>query len=581
MIDQKLIDEINEKTPIVDLVSEFVSLSKKGKNYMGLCPFHQEKTPSFSVSPEKNIAKCMGCGEGGSPVNFYRKIKNISFDDACHELAERAGIELKSKREKVQDPNEHLYKLLNETASFYAFNLKNSEKGHEAMKYLQNRQMTIESIDHFRLGYAPPFGDTLYQVLKDKGYQVSDMIKLGVVKQKDDGSYYDLMSDRVIFPVTDQKGHVVGFSGRTMNPKESAKYINSPETHLFKKGLLIYHFFEGIEEFRKSKQIILYEGFFDVISSYMADVKNGVATMGTALTKDQAKLMKSVAPSVLIAYDGDDAGQKATDHAIPILEAQGLKVEVLEIPDKMDPDEFIKDYGPEAYDKLFYDHISDPYQFRYQYFKKNKKWDNANDVKLFKSQVIDMIKYADTSIQAMYQRKLSTDLNMPLEAIEIPKKVVQKPFPELPTKKDLKKVLNKFEKAERYLVFAMLKSREVAMKVKQALKVTDFADHMTANIRLRIINYYETHAEMDVNDFIDTLSQVEREHVINHLFMDTIWLGNEAISEEQVTEFIEINKLANDKRRLDYLKKKIVDETNTQTENDEYHALLIKTKMKK
>jgi DNA primase len=520
----------------------------------------------------------MGCGEGGSPVNFYRKIKNISFDDACHELAERAGIELKTKREKIQDPNEHLYKLLNETAAFYTFNLKNSEKGHEAMKYLQNRQMTIESIDHFRLGYAPPFGDTLYHVLKDKGYQVSDMIKLGVVKQKDDGSYYDLMSDRVIFPITDHKGRVVGFSGRTMNPKESAKYINSPETHLFKKGLLLYHFYEGLEDMRKSKQIILYEGFFDVMSSYMADVKNGVATMGTALTKDQAKLMKSVVPSVLIAYDGDDAGQKATDHAIPILEAQGLKVEVLEIPDKMDPDEFIKDYGPEAYDKLFYDHISDPYQFRYQYYRKNKKLDNANDVKLFKSQVIDMIKFADTSIQAMYQRKLSTDLNMPLEAIEIPKKVAQRTLPDLPVKKEQKKVLNKFEKAERYLVFAMLNSRDVAMRVKQALKVTDFADHMTANIRLKILNYYESHVSMDVNDFMDTLSHDEREHLINHLFMDTIWKEKEIITDEQVTEFIEINKLANDKRRLDYLRQKVDNESNTLQDVIERDMLMKKLK---
>ncbi|PKK92974.1 MAG: DNA primase [Tenericutes bacterium HGW-Tenericutes-6] len=581
MIDQKLIDEINEKTPIVDLVSEFVSLSKKGKNYMGLCPFHQEKTPSFSVSPEKNIAKCMGCGEGGSPINFYRKIKQISFDDACHDLAERAGIVLKTRKEKVLDPNEHLFNLLQETASFYQFNLKNSEKGHEALKYLQQRQMTIDSIDHFRLGYAPPFSDTLYQLLKDKGYQVSDMIKLGVVKQKDDGSYYDLFSDRVIFPITDFKGRVVGFSGRTMNSKESIKYINSPETSLFKKGLLLYHFYEGLEDIRKTKQIILYEGFFDVISSYMADIKNGVATMGTALTKDQAKLMKQVAPSVLIAYDGDNAGQKATDHAIPILESQGLKVEVLEIPDKMDPDEFIKDYGPEAYDKLFYDHISDPYQFRYQYYRKGKKFDNANDVKLFKNQIIDMIKYADTSIQAMYQRKLSLDLNMPLEAIEIPKKVVPREVPYLPPKKEIKKILNKFEKAERYLVFAMLRSREVAMLVKKSLKVTDFADHMTANIRLKIANYYDSHVKMDVNDFLDTLTHDEREHMINHLFMDTIWLEEEPITDEQVTAFIEINKLANDKRRLDYLIQKVNDDNFTDADVEERDMLMKKLKTRK
>jgi DNA primase len=215
-MDNKLIELINEKTPIVDLVSEFVSLQKAGKNYRGLCPFHQEKTPSFFVSPEKNICKCYGCGEGGSPINFYRKIKNISFQEAAEELAEKAGIEIeKTKRQK--DPYESFYQLLHEVKEFYKFNLKNSEKGQKALDYLYKRELSDEIIEHFEIGYAPEHSDALYKLLNDKGYQVSDMIKLGVVKQKDDGSYYDLFSNRIIFPITNAKGSVVGFSGRTLN----------------------------------------------------------------------------------------------------------------------------------------------------------------------------------------------------------------------------------------------------------------------------------------------------------------------------------------------------------------------------
>ncbi|MFA7422437.1 MAG: DNA primase, partial [Acholeplasmataceae bacterium] len=401
-MDNKLIEQINEKTPIVELVSEFVTLQKAGKNYRGLCPFHQEKTPSFFVSPEKNICKCYGCGEGGSPINFYRKIKNISFQEAAEELAERAGITVE-KAVKQKDPYEVFYQLMHEAKEFYKFNLKNSEKGQEALKYLHQREINDPIIDHFELGYAPEHSDALYKLLNDKGYQVSDMIKLGVVKQKDDGSYYDLFSNRLIFPITNPKGSVVGFSGRTMNPKDSIKYVNSPETVIFKKGQLLYHFNEALPDIRRNKQVVLFEGFFDVISSYDAGIQNGVATMGTSLTIEQAKLIKQFTDSIIIAYDGDDPGMKATLSAINILEKVKLKTEVLTIPESLDPDEFIKAYGPEKYEGLFGEYLKDPYQFRYQYYKKGKDLSNSNDITAFKNQVLEMLSYADKAIQNIYK----------------------------------------------------------------------------------------------------------------------------------------------------------------------------------
>ncbi len=573
-MDDKLIELINEKTSIVDLVSEFVSLQKRGKNFAGLCPFHQEKTPSFFVSPEKNICKCYGCGEGGSPINFLRKIKNISFEEAAHELAEKAGIEVKEKKVK-KDPYETFYALMNEVASFYEFNLKHSEKGIDAVNYLYQRQLVDEQIKHFRLGLAPSFGNTIYQLLKNKGYQVSDMIKCGVVKQNDQGEYYDLFADRITFPITDPKGRVVGFSGRTMNPKETVKYMNSPETIIFKKGLLLYHFYEALPEIRKEKQVILYEGFFDVISSYAAGMKHGVATMGTSLTKEQAKLIKSVSQSLIIAYDGDSAGLKAADHAIPVLEKEGLKVEVLTIPEKMDPDDFIKSYGPEAYEKLFGEYTEDMYQFRYRYYRMGKNLSNANDLKEYKKAVMQMIQLSDPSIRAYYIQRLSTEFNIPMSELDTSKPRVVVNEPKIPTK-ERPKTLNRYEKAERYLILAMLKSRQYAKLAQAQLKSTDFANAITATIRLKIEHYYDEHLEFLVEDFLDTLTNEQRELMEQDILKDTLWKNGTMFDEKDIKDYIFLVLEANDKRRLDELNMRIqnIEEYNEELTKERDELLL-------
>jgi DNA primase len=564
-VEQKLLDLINEKTSIVDLVSEFVVLAKKGKNYMGLCPFHNEKTPSFSVSPEKNIAKCMGCGEGGSPINFYRKIKNLSLNDAAIELANRAGIEIKNQQQKQKDPNEKHYQMMFEAASFYQFNLKNSEKGQEALDYLYKRQMTDELINYFKLGYAPSYGNNLYHLLKDKGYAVSDMIEFGLVKQNDLGEYYDLFSDRVMFPITNHLGYVVGLSGRTLNKNDMVKYINSPETKIFKKGKLLYHISDALSEIRKTKQVILYEGFFDVISSYGAGIKNVCATMGTALTKDQAKLIKSVTNSIVVAFDGDQAGLKAIDHSIPILESEKLKVEVLMIPEKMDPDEFIRSYGPDKYEMLFGEFTSDAYQFRYSYYKMGKDLTNANDLKEFKKNIMDMIKYSDASIKSFYINKLSIELNIPLEDLTV-KEVKQINKPTLPKNDQRPKMLNKYQKAERILLFESLRSKTVFEKIKNSLKTTDFADHLTASIRFKLNDYYDENIELDLNEFMDTLNLEQRDYLSETLLKDMFWISSIKVLEQDLNQYIDLVKEANLRRRLDFLNQKLSDfEENTES----------------
>lgn len=559
-MDRKLIEQINEKTPILELVSEFVTLQKTGKNYRGLCPFHQEKTPSFFVSPEKNICKCYGCGEGGAPINFYRKIKNIPFDQAAEELAKRAGIEIqKAIREK--DPYESFYKLMTEAKEFYKYNLKHSEKGHEALKYLYNREFSDEIVEHFEIGYAPSHSNVLYQLLNDKGYLVSDMIKLGLVKQRDDGSYYDLFSDRLIFPITNPKGLVVGFSGRTLNKKETIKYINSPETVIFKKGHLLYHFNEALPEIRKNKQIVLYEGFFDVISSYKAGIKHGVATMGTALTIEQAKLMKQFTDSIVVAFDGDKAGLSATMKTIPLLEKVRLKTEILTIPDQMDPDDFIKSYGPEKYEALFGEFTADPYQYRYQFYKRGKDLSNANDITTFKNNVLDMLAYADQSIQNIYKNRLATDLKVSPEAFSI--KVRKQPV--LPVKdslpvKERTRISNKYEKAERYLIYAMLRSKEDSAHIQARLKMSDFVDQVQSTIRILIDSYYKDHDTLEVDEFVDGLNNEQREYATKVLFNDILWEEKATIDHQEFDNYISLVKQANYMRRKTYVREKLEQE---------------------
>lgn len=428
MIDKALIDRINKETDIVKLVSEFVSLEKRGKNYMGLCPFHDEKTPSFSVSPEKNLAVCMGCRKGGNPVTFLQLIKNVSYQDAIKELADRLGIEVKVENKK-KDPNESLYNLMDEATAFYQYALKHTNKGQEAFQYLLDRGLTEEDINHFQIGFAP-HADNLYKLLRSKGYPTTDMMKLGLVSQNEEGKYYDIFRSRIIFPIKDSLGRIVGFSGRTTKKTEPAKYINSTETPIFKKGELLYHLSDAKLHSVKQGFVVLNEGFFDVIQTFKAGLKSVVATMGTALTKNHAQQLKKITNHVVVVYDGDNAGIEATLKSIPILKDEKINVSVLHLKDKLDPDEYIKKNGYESYKSLFNDSLQDPYQFGYQIYLKDKDFKKSIDVETFKKQMSALLYKADPAIKKQYEadiyQKYHIQLNLGFGQYELPpKKSVQ------------------------------------------------------------------------------------------------------------------------------------------------------------
>lgn len=572
MIDKDIIERINNETDILALASEFVTLTKKGKNYFGLSPFVEEKTPSFSVSPEKNIAMCMSSKKGGRPINFYRQIKNISFEEAAIELGRRLGIDM-GKSTVKKDPHIHDYEMLEVVMNFYHSNLLFSKDGKKALEYLNQREITDATIKHFKLGFASKNSDQVYQMLSDQGYDVKDMERLGVVKTREDGTSYDLFSNRLMFPITNKDGRCVGFSGRTLEKNEQVKYMNSPETTVFKKGETLYHYFEGLNDIRKANHVVLYEGFFDVISSYQAGIKAGVATMGTALTKAQAELIKKISNSVIVAYDGDKPGLKAIDAAIPILEAEKLNIEVLKIPEGLDPDDFIKSYGPEAYERLFGESTIDAYMFRYHYYKMSKDLNNANDIKAFKDSVMRMLRYADNVIREKYYAILARDLNVDINAVRQPKEVqTVTQFKKKEPKESKTFIIDKYERAERELILTMLESKDNAEIIDSKLSPTDFA-HVNNNIiRTKLMDYYRKYGEMDTERFSATLDTEYRDYFIetylkNEFYQKKLTLLNN----EGIDTNVKILQSASYARREKFLKQKLAElENNIDKDTAEY-----------
>jgi len=355
---EELVSEIIEKNDIVDVISQYMNLKKRGRNYTGLCPFHSEKTPSFSVSQDKQLFYCFGCGVGGNVSTFIQKIEKMNYPESLMFLAERAGIEIKenisSKDAEKAKRKQLLMKINKEAARFFYKNLMNNA---EAMKYLQNRGLSIEIIKKFGLGYSLNSWDGLKNYMASKGVKPELLHSAGLlVKNNNNDSYYDRFRNRIMFPIIDLKGNVIAFGGRVMDDSKP-KYLNSPDTEVYNKGYNIYslNLVKGIKDL---KNIIVVEGYMDAISLHQYGVNNAVASLGTAFTEHQAKLLKRYADEIIIAYDSDAAGQTATLRGLAILEKEGCNVKVIRLPKGKDPDEFIRKEGLDSFKKLIENSMS-------------------------------------------------------------------------------------------------------------------------------------------------------------------------------------------------------------------------------
>ena len=419
-ISKKLIKEVLEKTDIVALISEKVSLSKKGKSYFGLCPFHNEKTPSFSVEPERKIYTCFSCGEKGNAITFKQKTENISFVEAVEDLARKANINLDFSTYKKENPYKKYYDINDDALNLYKLYLSSTKQGSIAKDYLTKRGITTNVINAFNIGLSPNEFDVLYKTLTDKGILVSDLHDLGLVKQGKTKSFYDLFRERIIFPILDEKGNIIGFSGRTYLPtdKTSPKYINSPQTIIFTKSKVLYNLNNALNEIKKNNRVVLFEGYMDVIAAYRADIKESVASMGTSLTIEQVKLMKKYTNNVIICYDGDTAGIEATTRAIRLFENEQMQVKIILLPNNLDPDDYLKKYSASKLKEFINNNWIDKIEF--SYLKNNMSIDFSKmiDIERFKKIIFDLIKNTSNTIIESYIKRLASDINVTVESVK-------------------------------------------------------------------------------------------------------------------------------------------------------------------
>ena len=534
MIEQDKINEIIEKTDIVSLVGQYVQLTKAGSDYKGLCPFHNEKTPSFMVSPSKKIAKCMGCGKGGNPITFLKEIKNLSFEEACIELAEKANISLNIKKKEVGPDYSKYYKIMEEAAKFYHFNLVSTKSGLDAIKYLEKRGLTLDIINEFNIGLAPNKSDALYLTLKDLNYNEIDMIECGLIKESErNNSFFDLFKNRIMFPVTDKDSHIIAFSGRIFNGEtDQAKYINSPETPIFKKNTSIYHLDLARPFILKNKRVILHEGQMDVIASSKSGLGEAVCSMGTALTTNQAKLLRTFTENIIVCYDGDSAGVNAMVKAIKLLKAENFNISLVRLPDGMDPDEYVLKYGKEEYLKYFNSHIEDPNDYLYEYITSGAKDGSLDLIEQIKNKLFAYLKNLNSrSLVEGYLHRFSDSTGISFASLILDYNgfinrngFVIDSKPKEVTSANVRKVhINEFsdkdwydmlsrQKSEIKLIRYAMKAKSIAIELDQKKEgniiLTQTFDQAHANLWETIVNdYYLSNDEFNEGIFLKYLDK--------------------------------------------------------------------------
>ncbi|MFD0586748.1 DNA primase [Paenibacillus sp. GCM10027627] len=566
-IPEEVIDAVRKRHDIVETVGKYVHLSKQGKYMKGLCPFHSEKTPSFTVTPELQIFHCYGCGKSGNVIRFVEEMEGYSFPEAVRILAEEANIPVtwmqEGGRGPAVDPDRLKLVEAHELATkFYHYLLNNTKQGDGAKQYLRDRGLNDRLIDHFMIGYAPEEWDVLTRFLTGRGFDPVLLEKGGLLSAKHDGSgYVDRFRGRVMFPLWDGNGKASAFAGRIVTEGQP-KYLNSPETMLFTKSKMLYNLHHAKPAVRKSKQIVLYEGFMDVIQSWNAGVKNGVATMGTALTEEHCFMLKRLADTVLLCYDGDDAGQAAASKSIPLLEKAGLKVEIAMLPKGKDPDEFINEHGPDAYLREIMDEPVSVTKFKLIYSRKNHILLKEEGRKNYLMEAVGIVAELDSSTEReVYLKELSREFDISLDSLkqdchgirtELQKKGPQRDNNvnswnngrnEKRRKPGAPKLLPAYAYAERRLLHVMMRDREVAGAVHERIGDSfNVEDH--AALAAYLYAYYAGGYDPDAARFIETLSDDRLEETASSiLMMDGDFPFDESIMEAYIESILKMPQL--------------------------------------
>lgn len=555
----KEIDNIRASANIVDVISSYLPLTQRGKNYFGVCPFHEDHSPSMSVSTEKQIYKCFSCGASGNVFTFVKDYENVSFMEAVKIVADKCGINFIAKSAPVKTMNNNYkkeYEIMDLALKFYQNNL-NTELGNAAKQYLLDRKLTETTIKEFDLGLALDKEYSLNKLLLNKKYEIEDLLELGLINRN--GEYInDTFKNRIIFPIHNLEGNVIGFTGRIYEKSDQAKYMNSKESKIFKKGQILFNYHRAKNEIKKKKEVIIVEGNMDAIRMYTSGIKNVIALMGTSLTKDQVEIIKNLRAKVILMFDNDDAGEIATYANGNILASAGIEPFIVRLSGEKDPDEYIIKNGVDA----ILTNIRSPISFldfKLKYLRKNKDLKNTNDLVEYIKEMINSIKdIPDELTKELTMRKISEEQDIPLDLLKRELDKVGKPEKKQ-EKKEIpleKKVLSKYDKASRTILFYMMNSGLYIERFKKEMGF--FENKIYRGISNEIIYYYERNKQIDFADF---LSFIETKEYLRDEIMEII--KNTHVEEMNMDNFMEMIETANKevtKEKIKELKREIANE---------------------
>lgn len=502
-VDNNTLNEIRNNLDIVDVISNYLPLTSKGKNYFGVCPFHDDHSPSMSVSREKQIYTCFSCGATGNVFKFIQDYENISFLEAVKKCADMAGINIQIGQAVKANKDQDLYDIYELSQKFYQNNI-NTELGKKAREYLHSRFLDDSVIKEFGIGLSLNEKDLLTKLLKSKKYDDKTLLRSGLINENN-YSLNDVYKNRIMFPLYDLQGKIIGYNGRVYNGEKENKYINSKETDIFKKRELLYNYHRAKEECRKIHQVIIMEGPMDVIRAYTIGVKNCVAALGTAFGKEQAMLIRKLSTNVILCFDGDDAGLKATKSSITELMKLGITPKIVRLEDNSDPDEYIIKNGADA----FKNKINNPMnlmEFKEFLLKKDLDLNSTEDLASYINTMIKEIdNIEDDILKEVSINKLSEETKVDVSLIK--SKLTKKEKLNVNIKKNKTIKMDKYIKSEKYLIYYMLISKDVIKMYEK--KITHMPTEVYRHLAFQIDYFYKENGYINIADLITYLADDE------------------------------------------------------------------------
>ena len=566
----EIIEEVRQNNDVVDIISQYVHLTRKGRNYFGLCPFHSEKSPSFSVSPDRQIFHCFGCGVGGNVYTFLMKIEGITFKESLEQLAERANIQLPTYENSADAAKDELkakvYKVNEFAAEFYHQNLY-KPVARIGQEYVKKRKMNRETLEAYRIGFSGRF-DELYKALKAQGFEEKEILESGLVNKNANGTYIDRYRERLMFPICDTRGKVIAFGGRILDDSKikdpkfpQPKYINSPENVVYSKGRHLFGL--NVAKKESAKKLLIVEGYVDVISLHQRGITNVVGALGTALTEQQGWLLRKSTEQVILGFDADGAGQTAIERSMKILQKMGCDMRVLQIEGAKDPDEYIVKFGEGRF-RLAMDNAISLVEFTVKNLKKDLNLDNTSDKIKFLNEIAKILsKVENTMEREIYIEKIAKGYNISKEAIyaEVNKliyagnktdKVLQSNTKEvkrveIEIKDDI--IDEDLQRRENTIIAILLENNNnIFQKIKEKIKPEDFRSEINKKIAKELYNELEKE-DCNINKLIDTFDEAMQSHITMLMATDFEIEDVDKAVEDILTKY-EKERLENRKREI-------------------------------